>query len=165
MKKTLFFTFILSVQFSVFAAESFSTLEERMSGVDFKATGLSNLTDEELKALNEWVRSHSVATLENAVTGSSTAIGKDLRGFENQPKDSPYGKVIKSNIVGTFNGWRTKDHTFTLANGMIWQPIESGSFSAKKVENPAVTIKKGAVGSWRLYIDGYNKGFRVRRIQ
>ena len=72
-----------------------------MSGKEFKETGLSKLTDEELANLNDWVRRHSVATLENAAArpaGAVAAAGassagetSDLRGFENQPK---YIKIL-----------------------------------------------------------------------
>ena len=173
MKQLLFFTLMFTLQISAHAQDAFSTLEERMSGKEFKQTGLGKLTDEELAALNEWVRSHSVATLENAAArptsaAASTDSTADLRGFENRPKfddDDGYGKIIQSNIVGTFTGWDGNNTEFALDNGMIWKQVEDDSFSVRPTQNAAIIIKKGVMGGWRLSMDGYNNSVRVKRIQ
>ena len=175
MKKLLLFTLILSVHLAAHAQEAFSTLEERMSGKEFKETGLSKLTDEELAVLNEWVRSHSVATLEHAAARpaaagaayAGTSTGTDSRGFENQPKygDNGYNDTIHSNIVGTFIGWSGTDTVFTLDNGMVWKQVEGDTFSVRATENAEVTIKKTMMGAWRLSMVGYNSNVRVKRIQ
>ncbi len=77
MKKLLFFVLVFSFHVAAQAADEFSTLEERMSGKEFKETGLGKLTDAELAALNDWLRRHSVATLENAAAhpADSAATG------------------------------------------------------------------------------------------
>lgn len=173
MKQLLLFTLMLAIHFAAHAEDAFSTLEERMSGKEFKETGLSNLTDTELATLNEWVRSHSVATLENAdartsSTGAAYAgVATDSRGFENQPKfkDDGYDDMIHSNIVGTFIGWRGDNTVFTLANGMIWKQVEGDTFNVRATENAEITIKKSMTGAWRLSMVGYNNTVRVKRIQ
>jgi len=173
MKKLLFFMLALSITSVILAAEGFSSLEERMSGKEFKETGLGKLTDTELIALNEWLRRHSVATLENASAGPSnnnTGVGgvdstKDMRGFPNQPKGSKDGDVIRSTIVGTFDGWNAKGTLFKLANGMIWQQIENDSFSVPAVENPEVTIERGLWKKWHLSMVGHKPKVTVERIQ
>lgn len=178
MKKLLLVTLMFSIHISAFAAEGFSTLEERMSGKEFMETGLNKLTDEELAALNDWVRRHSVATLENAAArpaAAATAAGAsqvdssaDMRGFENQPKmddDKGYDNVIYGNIAGTFTGWSGNDTEFRLTNGMVWKQVEGDTFNVKATENAAVTIKKGIMGSWRFSMVGYNNTVRVKRIK
>ena len=178
MKKLLLFTLILSLHFAAHAQEAFSTLEERMSGKEFKETGLSKLTDEELANLNEWVRSHSVATLENAAArpsaagaaaaGTVASATTDSRGFENQPKydgDDGFDDTIHSNIVGTFTGWSGNDTVITLANGMVWKQVEGDTFNIRATENAEITIKKTMLGAWRLRVVGYNSTVRVKRIQ
>ncbi len=173
MKKLLFFVLAFSIHNAANAAESFSTLEERMSGKEYKETGLVKLTDTELAALNEWLRRHSVATLENAAArpASSAAQAKsteDLRGLENQPKDDPGGndsKTIHGNITGTFNGWKGKGQLFHLTNGMVWQTTENDTFFTKPVENAEITIQKGFMGNWRLSMVGHGSGVRVKRIK
>jgi hypothetical protein len=172
MKKLLFLALALSIHFTAFAADGFSTLEERMSGDEFKATGLGKLSTAELAELNDWLRRHSIATLENTAarrTSSAAVSGatKDLRGFENQPKSDPNGndsKLIHGTINGTFNGWSGKGDLFKLTNGMIWQSTENESFLMGPVENPQVTINKSFMGNWHLSVDGYNSKIQVERI-
>ncbi|MGB5292586.1 MAG: hypothetical protein WBN41_14175 [Lysobacterales bacterium] len=176
MKKLLLIVLALSLHCTVHAAEGFSTLEERMSGKEFKETGLGKLTEAELSALNDWLRRHSVATLENvtarpasgtSVSGATTRTGttQDLRGFPNQPKGEPEDDVINSRIVGTFDGWEKKGTLFKLANGMIWQMTENDSFHIPPVENPEVVIKKGFMNKWKLSLPGHKDKVSVQRIQ
>ena len=177
MKKLLFFVLAFSIHGAVYAADSFSTLEERMSGKEFKQTGIVKLTDEELAALNDWLRRHSVATLENAdarpASSAALAAGavgstQDLRGFENQPKVDPNGndtKLIHGTILGTFGGWNGKGVLFHLTNGMVWQTTENDTFFTKTVENAEITIQKGFMGNWRLSMVGHSSAVRVKRIK
>ena len=172
MKKLLFFVLALSLHMAAQAADEFSTLEERMSGKEFKETGLGKLTTAELSALNDWLRRHSVATLENASArpASSAAVAsvtstEDLRGFPNQPKGNSEDDVIHSTIVGTFEGWEKKGTLFKLANGMIWQMTEDDSFNIPPVENPQIEIKKGFMKKWKLSLLGHKSKVSVTRIQ
>jgi hypothetical protein len=142
------------------AQEAFSTIEERMTGKEFSETGLSKLTPEELAALNRWLRSHSVATLENATQAVQSRQGLDARGLENMDDEA-----VVSRIVGTFDGWEGKGTLFKLENGMIWMQAESGTFHMPATENPVVNIEPGFFNSWRLQIEGYNKTVRVERVQ
>lgn len=172
MKKLLFFILAISLQTTSFADEGFSTLQERMTGNEFNQAGLEKLTDAELKALNEWLRRHSVATLESVSAGPSgtpaaagNASSKDMRGFPDQPKGSKEDDVINSTIVGTFDGWNAKGTLFKLANGMIWQQVEKDSFSITPVENPQVTIERGFMKKWHLSVVGHKSKVAVKRIQ
>lgn len=175
MKKLLLITLMFSFHLAAQAQEAFSTLEERMSGKEFKETGLSKLTDAELATLNEWVRSHSVATLENAsarpaavaATAGYAGSTTDTRGFENQPKmnDDGFDDTIHSNIVGTFTGWSGNGNEFTLANGMVWKQVEGDTFNVKATPNAEITVKKSMLGAWRLSMVGYNNTVRVERIK
>ena len=170
MKKLLFFILAISLHCTAIAAGDFSTLEEKMTGKEFKETGLEKLTDEELSALNDWVRRHSVATLETATrpaaaSTASTVPVDDIRGFENQPKDASSDKDIESSIVGTFTGWRGIGTQFKLANGMIWEQIEAENFHVKATENAEIVISKTILGGWRLSVVGYGSSVRVKRIK
>jgi len=170
MKKLLLFVLAFSIHIAANAADEFSTLEERMNGKEFKETGLGKLTDQELANLNDWLRRHSVATLENASArpagAASTSSSKDTRGLENTKDDSDtLGKVINGTIVGTFDGWDRKGKLFRLTNGMIWEQTENDTFSVKPVENAEVTITRGFMGNWRLSMVGFNSAVRVKRIQ
>lgn len=170
MKTLLFFVLALSIQSTALAASGFSTLEERMTGQEFQETGLNKLTSAELSALNEWLRNHSVATLENvnALTeaGAEASGPKgDLRGFANRPKNDGLDDVINATIVGTFDGWVAKGDLFKLNNGMVWQQDEKSSFSMQPVKNAQVTIKKNMFGNWHMSVAGHDKKVQVIRIQ
>jgi hypothetical protein len=155
---------LLSTQAS--AQESFSSLEEQMTGKEFISAGLQKLSEEELSALNAWLQAHSVATLDSAkpTTANTRGFDGDTRGFEDDVRGGMNDDTIVSRIIGPVNGW-DGETVFKLDNGMIWQQVESGRFHISVVENPLVTIDKGLFDSWRLKIDGYNKEVRVKRIQ
>lgn len=174
MKKLLLLVLVLSFHVAAQAADGFSTLEERMSGKEFTEAGLGKLTAAELAILNDWLRRHSVATLgvaaahpadSAATSASGTGTTGDLRGFPNQPKGSEEDDVIRSTIVGTFDGWEKKGTLFKLANGMIWQQTENDSFHVPEVENPEITIEKGFMGKWKLSMVGHKSRVSVKRIQ
>ena len=102
MKNIFVFFILLASAFTVTAQESFSSVEERMTGKEFMETGLSKLTDAELEALNNWLRGHSVATLDSRTGPAQQAAGSssqassttvavsssvDERGFEGRDND------------------------------------------------------------------------------
>ena len=82
-------------------------------------------------------------------------------GFENrvQPDELP---LLESHIPGTFEGWGPNSK-ITLANGQVWQ-ISDGSRRVVSLENPKVTIRRGALGSFFLDFE-LSVAPRVRRIQ
>jgi len=169
MNKFLITLLALSCSASLFAAEGFSSLEEQMTGKEFMAAGLGKLSTEELAALNAWIRSRSLATLDSPKAGTAAAAAvvtetqEDMRGFKSK-NDEPDRTPITSRIVGRFNGWDGQT-VFKLENGMIWGQADKDKFWVKEVENPVVTIEPGMFGTWRLSIEGYNSDCRVERIQ
>jgi hypothetical protein len=152
------------------ASQPFSTLEERMTGQEFRETGLHKLSDEELAALNRWIRMRSL-TLEEpqesdaterppATAEAATETTGDQRGFEGNVQRSP----ITSRIAGTFTGWRGNTE-FELENGMVWRQAENDTFAVRAMENPEVTISPGFLGTWRLSVEGYGSSVRVERVR
>jgi hypothetical protein len=178
MKKLLFLIPLCTLSFTVNAADAFSTLEERMSGKEFKETGLVKLTDEELSVLNEWLRSHSVATLSNSSarqtviqvdnSGMVPLTTSDTRGLGYMGVSSshdPGDKLITGTLVGTISGWAEKNTEFKLTNGMVWEQTGNGSLSIQAVNGPDVTITKSFLGNWHLSIVGHEADVRVKRIR
>ncbi|AKS43064.1 hypothetical protein [Wenzhouxiangella marina] len=149
------------------AQSDFSTVEERMTGQEFRETGLYKLTDEELAALNRWIAQRSLAEGQSlspaaaggpAVTESGEVV--DRRGLRDDSDERP----IESRIVGSFSGW-DGDTEFVLENGMVWEQTDGQRFNMSTMENPRVTIEPGFMGSWRLQVEGYNARVQVRRIR
>lgn len=152
------------------AQETFSSLEERMTGQEFMETGLHKLSKEELAALNEWIRERSL-TQEEAVelnqqraaaggSASAPAAG-DTRGLPDAPSDD---RPINSRIVGTFDGW-DGDTVFELENGMVWQQAENGTHYVPPMENPEVEIRPGLFGTWQLIVEDQNRRLKVERVK
>jgi hypothetical protein len=163
MNKFLISFLSLSISLSAWAAEGFSSLEEQMTGKEFRAAGLDKLSDQELAALNAWIRSHSLGTLGAPAAGaaaSTIVTTEDRRGFDDDEDREP----ITSRIVGRFSGWDGQT-VFKLENGMIWEQIDKEKFYIKEIENPVVVIDPGIFGRWDLSIEGYDSDCRVKRIQ
>lgn len=158
---------------SAAAQDSFSSLEERMTGQEFRNTGLHKLTDEELAALNEWIRARSLTQQEAVELNAqrerrneranrpSSGETEDQRGLGSGGSDN---RPIESRIVGRFDGW-SGNTEFRLENGMVWRQAGTGSYSVSSIENPRVTIKPGALGSWSLQVEGFNRQIKVRRVK
>jgi hypothetical protein len=144
---------------SLAAQQGFSSIEERMTGKEFTGAGLDKLSDEELSALNEWLRAHSVATLEN-----TNQDYVDSRGFEMQALGDMDDSDVVSTIKGEFSGW-TGDTVFELENGMVWEQTQSGTFYIPPTTTAVAVIDKGVFNSWRLSIQGYNRTVRVQRVK
>lgn len=136
-------------------AQSPPTIEERMTGADFKAAGLDKLTPEELARLNEWLQRNG-----QAVAGAGVVPREDRRGFENSENRTE----IVTRFVGEFRGW-DGDTRFVLENGQVWQQVDTGTLSTGSLMNPVITIRPGAMGAWRLKVEGYNAFAQVRRIK
>ncbi|MDZ4729106.1 MAG: hypothetical protein SH820_04115 [Xanthomonadales bacterium] len=169
MKKILLaIVTVLFTQFAL-AETSFSSLEEQMNGKDFQATGLEKLSASELEALNAWIRSRSLATLDTPKAGTPTGTvysgqDGDTRGFESEQMKNADRSTITSRIVGKFIGWDGQT-IFTLENGMIWEQADKDKFYVKELENPVVNIEPGAFRTWRLAVEGYATECKVKRIQ
>ena len=144
----------LAILISVAAnAAEFSSLEESMSQAQFRAAGLDKLSPAELKALNDWLRSHASATTTLVTPSGQPAFYKDSER-----------EVIESRIDGTFTGWTGKT-IFRLENGQEWTQTESGSFSNGKYDHPKVRIKPMILGSWLLSVPACGCDVRVTRTK
>lgn len=181
MKIILFFILAFLMNFTAHAADGFSTVEERMTGKEFKETGLSKLTDDELANLNEWLRRHSVATLDNASArpssqqiiiqgggGEVPLTTNDKRGlgylgvkYYRDPDDN----VISGTLLGNFSGWGGKGTLYKLTNGMIWEQTEKERLSVSPIASPDIKITKNLIGNWHLSIAGQDSDVRVKRIR
>ncbi len=178
MNKILVALLALLTAVSALAADGFSSLEEQMTGKEFMASGLNKLSPQELDALNEWIRAHSLGTLDApraaaattataataaSVTPQSDVAGGDSRGQASEPEEKD-NTPIRSRILGEFNGWDGQT-IFKLENGMIWVQDDRDKFYVKDMENPIAVIEPGMFGSWHLHVEGYRSECKVKRIQ
>ena len=141
-----------------------ANVEQQMSAEQFKAAGLDKLSPQELAALNAWLQ-HKVVQETAKVTEAAKEEGRKevvekSRGFFAFGTAEP----IESNIVGEFKGF-SDGKKYTLANGQVWEQIESASLPGVRKTDPKVSIKPGIFNSWYMKIDGYNTAAKVRRIK
>ena len=127
MNRLTYTLLLTALSLPAWAQSQFSTLEEQMTGKEFTAAGLGKLSAEELTALNEWLRAHSVATLDEARVPTG-----DTRGFEDAALAAMDGGDIVSRVKGPFRGW-DGNTVFTLENGMIWKQTETSTFAIAEV--------------------------------
>jgi hypothetical protein len=141
------------------AEQPFSSLEERMTGEEFERAGLDKLSASELAALNEWIRQRSVADYEPSERSGPIASGAAPAAVGDMPREP-----IESRLAGAFEGW-TGDTVFELENGMVWRQDERDRYRVRPEQQPRVTVRPGFGGSWRLTVEGHNRGVRVERIE
>jgi hypothetical protein len=72
-------------------------------------------------------------------------------------------EYVESHIEGHFSGWYAGTR-IKLANGQVWQ-VTDGTSRFASVDNPKVTVRRGALGSFFLDIDGVNPAPRVKRVE
>ena len=175
MKLVRLVTALAALQFSAAAfAQSnppFSSLEEQMTAREFQAAGLDKLSPEELATLNDWIRSRSLATLDEPRGGSRQQPTR--RSGEGElpsapgelpPVDRMAREAFQTRLVGELEGWNGNTR-FELENGMVWQQVDSTRYRFQPIENPVVTIKPGLLGSWYLKVEGHKRTVRVERIK
>jgi len=70
---------------------------------------------------------------------------------------------LETRIDGHFAGWYAGSR-IELANGQVWQ-VTDGTSRFADVDSPKVTVRRGALGSFFLDIDGVNPAPRVKRVK
>ena len=138
---------------------AFSSLEERMTAAEFRAAGLDKLSDQELAALNEWIRMRSLAEQEALALAEQQQRRSGPVPIEDMPEEP-----FEAYIVGPFDGWSGKTE-FVLDNGMVWQQTGNDRYPMAPTDNPKVLIRPGLFGGWTLQVEGYNKRTNVERIR
>ncbi len=141
---------LLIVTLPVFANK---VVFDKMNKETAVTTGIYKLSDSEKQALSNWInRSEKKAIKKHKV--KNMGLVKEESEREN----------IHSEIIGEFNGWQGKN-VFKLANGQIWKQSERTSFYIPKRTNPKITVKPKSMRSWMLYVDGFGRGVKVKRIK
>jgi hypothetical protein len=72
-------------------------------------------------------------------------------------------QAVVSSVGPTFSGWGPNQR-IRLENGQVWQVIDGSSTSLPERARK-VTVKRGALSSFYLDIEGLNTSPRVRRLE
>lgn len=146
-------------------------------------TGIYKLSKKELTELSQWIENSG----KNTQTGSRESLKEEIRseiiaedihkkeaeeaiirkdkiknmGFR---KEEAEREEIHSAVIGEFKGWRG-ENIFKLENGQVWVQAESSTFYIPKRTNPKITVKPKSMNTWALYVDGFGRGVKVKRIK
>lgn len=149
MHRVLILLVLLVSSFSIAAQESFSSVEERMTGKEFMATGLSKLTDSELDVLNKWLRDHSVATMESSLTHRNAAAdAAAASSMPSSPTPAPQqsnpGSAAPATSTSDKNSANTVSTTSTESNAT--SNVDKRGFEGK--DNDRNTIVSPLIGEF-----------------
>lgn len=134
-----------------------------MSHEDFVKAGLTKLSDDEIKALNEWFQNYTQSIAKTntpiaAVTNSEPAVVKQIAVFPRQAQES----VIETEIDGDFEGWEGET-IWKMSNGQVWQQ-SSYAYHYHYASDPKVLIYR-ADGGWKMKVDGDDDTVEVKRLK
>ena len=85
--------------------------------------------------------------------------GEESFGFEGRSAT----QEVSSSIAGIFEGWDRRTR-FRLTNGQVWQVIDDSS-AAYYLRDPKVVVRRAALGSFMMEIEGARQAPRVRRVE
>lgn len=138
------------------AAREYVDIEKRLTAEQMKATGLDQLSTEQLTLLNNLLRENQKAVVEAAREESETRV---LGTWFGKGGIDP----VSSTVAGDLRGW-SKGTVLTLANGQRWRVIDGEYFAGKPISNAKVLITPGKISGWYLQVEGHNPRPKVQRI-
>ena len=94
---------------------------------------------------------------------SAAAAGPPLATTFGLQRADEAVQEIASAIPGLFDGWRPGDR-IRLANGQLWQ-VSDDSSAVYQLRDPKVTVRRAAMGTFVLDIEGARRQPRVRRLE
>lgn len=174
MFKKFFFALLCCYPFlthHLLAAESAPNIEELMTAEELRATGVADLSNAEIQALNAWLqrfRDGEISdAIEEAVAEAPVATGSETREIRTEPADvypPPRERLeINSRIAGEFNGWEGKTR-FTLENGQIWEQRRGRRWKVT-LQSPEVRLYQNFLGAWEMEVVSEDRSIGVRRIR
>ncbi len=130
---------------TVSAPPAYVPLEQRLTAEQMRNTGLDGLSEAQLRELN------AILAADAQLAPAAPAKREATRA------------PVEARLVGRFTGWRTGT-VFTLDDGSRWQ-VSEGSFDARPVEAPRVTVKPGLLSGWYMHVEGQPVVASVRRAR
>ena len=129
------------------SAKSLPGIKKLMNHDEFTKAGLTKLSDDEIKALDEWLQNYTMEVAKAVISKTSVETG---------------GDVVETRIDGDFKGW-DGDTVWKMDNGQIWQQA-SYSYHYHYSYHPKVLIYR-ASGGWKMKVDGDSEEVSVKKIK
>jgi hypothetical protein len=148
----------------------FDLLKE-MSVEDYRATGLDKLSDAQVKALSAWFANYESQHVKDCAKSAALipAIAPTAAATKPAATTSKRHKidgnvVTTSRIQGKFTGWYGST-VFKLQNGQTWEQSDNQVMTIAAMQNPEVTITKGAFNVYYLQVKGLLDSVQVNQIE
>lgn len=159
MPRKISYAIVLALVLSPFVAlaeQAYVNIEQRLTSEQLRETGLSTLSPEQLKRLNQVLNEESVtfAKIEKPQS-NDRPIPMSYIGLNDKP--------IKSRLKGTVSGWEVNT-IFELENGQRWKVLKGQMKLRKPMQSPNIIVVPGIAGRWFLQVDEDLPKARVYRI-
>lgn len=138
-------------------------IEQRMPDEVRKASGVGQLSPQQLEVLNAWLQQEQQKDSETV----RARVQEERKGFGGLFSTGKDVEPIVSKLVGEFRGWEGNT-VFTLHNGQRWQVIDTPSYYVPKrsaSQEPAVSISPSPMGAWRIQVENHSVRAKVRRLK
>jgi len=154
-----------------------------MSPEEYRRTGLHKLDQDELRALEAWLRDHagelrstagsvpaagatalSAPRPENAAEEAAAAAGSEENfGFPEPRAREDEPVVLHAEVLPPFRGWNGKT-IFRLDNGQVWRQRSSGHHTYTG-DDRRVVISKNAMGFYEMRLLAADRSIGVKRVK
>lgn len=140
-----------------------------MSVADYRATGLDKLSDAQVKALSAWFANyesqHAKDCAQSAAMAPAAAPAVSKSAATTTKRHKVDGNIVTtSRISGKFSGWYGGT-VFKLENGQTWQQTDDSVMTIAAMQNPEVTISKGAFNVYYLEVKGILNSVQVLKVE
>lgn len=145
------------------AQDAYRPIEERMPAAVREASGIAQMTPDQLAALNAWLKQEG----EQQSVAVRERIEEERKGFGGLFSVGRDVEPIVSKLVGEFRGWEPNT-VFTLHNGQRWQVFDTPAYYVPKrsaSQDPAVSISPSPMGAWRIQVENHGVRAKVRRLK
>lgn len=99
-----------------------------------------------------------------AAVTSARDFGAETMPSGTAPDAAANDDRIQSRLIGSFKGW-WPGLRFKLENGQVWQYDGQDEATFGEQQNPLITVRKSAVGSYWLTASGQAAEVQVRRLK
>ena len=127
----------------------------------FSREGARQVREQARQDLRAEVKEEVRAEVKREVKAEEKTVTQAKAGLPEEKHD----EVIRSRIVGEFNGWSGAS-VFHLENGQVWaQSNSSDTIWLPTMVNPEIEIRPSKLGGWKLYVSSGGYWVRVRRVK
>ena len=130
----------------------FPGVEKLMTEEEFAETGLEQLSEEQIKALNSWLLKYTA--------GEAAILRVDNKEVQQANKDFE----LLTRISGEFTGW-SGDTIFRLENGQLWRQRLPGRHKYSGPPNPEIRISRNFMGFYKMTLVESGKSIGVKPIR